>query len=88
MKMSITCDTSFSLQGIYIMVVMVQSLSCLQFLLKPGTVAHQAPPVHGISQARILELIAISFSSINYGNMLILSRCMLLLLLLSHVSRV
>ena len=73
------------------MVVMVQSLSCLQFLLKPWTVAHQAPPVHGISQARILELIAISFSSINYGNMLILSRCMLLLLLLlllllSHVN--
>ena len=31
-------------------------------LVTPWTVAHQAPLVHGISQARVLEWVAISFS--------------------------
>ena len=35
--------------------------SCLT-LFAPWAVAHQAPPVHGILQARILEWVAISFS--------------------------
>ena len=37
-------------------------LSCVQLFATPWTVAHQAPPVHEILQARILEWIAISFS--------------------------
>ena len=37
-------------------------LSHAQFLVTPCTVAHQAPSVHGISQARILEWVVISFS--------------------------
>ena len=35
---------------------------CPTLLRLPRTVAHQVPPVHGISQARILEPVAISFS--------------------------
>ena len=37
-------------------------LSCVQLFVTPWTVAYQAPPVHGILQARILEWVAISFS--------------------------
>ena len=36
--------------------------SCVQLFADPWTVAHQAPLVHGICQARILEWVAISFS--------------------------
>ena len=42
--------------------VKVKSLSCVWLFVTPWTVACQAPSVHGISQARILEWIAISFS--------------------------
>jgi len=42
-------------------VVVVQSLSHVQLFVTQWTVAHQAP-VRGISQASILEWIAISFS--------------------------
>ena len=35
---------------------------CPTLLRLPRTVAHQVPPVHGISQARILEPVAIYFS--------------------------
>ena len=38
------------------------SLSCVQFLATPWTVAHQAPSVHGILQARILEWVAMPSS--------------------------
>ena len=38
------------------------SLSCVQLIVIPWTVARQTPPVDGISQARILEWVAISFS--------------------------
>ena len=34
----------------------------VRLFVTPWTVAHQAPLVHGISQARILEWVAISFS--------------------------
>ena len=41
--------------------VCAQSLSCIQLFVTPWTEAHQAP-VHGISQTRILERVAVSFS--------------------------
>ena len=40
----------------------VKSLSCVQLFLIPWTVAYQAPSIHGILQARVLEWAAISFS--------------------------
>ena len=42
--------------------VKVKSLSHVQLLATPWTEAHQAPPVHGIFQARVLELGATAFS--------------------------
>ena len=36
----------------------VQSLRCVLLFVTPWTVACQAPPVHGIFQARILEWVA------------------------------
>ena len=39
-----------------------QSLNQIWFFATPWTVVHQAPLSHGISQARILEWVAISFS--------------------------
>ena len=42
--------------------VHAQWLSGAQFFVNPWTVARQAPPVHGIFQARILEWVAISYS--------------------------
>ena len=41
--------------------VVLSRFSPVQFFTTPWTVAHQAP-VHGVSQARILEWVAISFS--------------------------
>ena len=41
-----------------------QSLSSVPLFVTPWTVARQAPLVRGISQARILEWIAISFSNL------------------------
>ena len=35
---------------------------CLTLFVTTWTITHQAPSVHGISQARILEWVAISFS--------------------------
>ena len=43
-------------------VVVVQSLSHVQLFATPWTVAHQTPLSMGISQVRILEWAAISFS--------------------------
>ena len=40
----------------------VVTKACLT-LATPWTVAHQAPSVHGISQARMLEWVAISWHS-------------------------
>ena len=40
----------------------VKSLSCVQVLVTPWTVALQAPLSMGIFQARILEWVAVSFS--------------------------
>ena len=40
--------------------IVVQSVSLVQLFMTPRTVARQPP--HGISQARILEWVAISFS--------------------------
>ena len=37
-------------------------LSLVRFFVSPWTVARQAPLVHGISQARMLVWVAISFS--------------------------
>ena len=43
--------------------VCVHALICVQFFATPWTVAHQArSSVHGISQARMLQWVAISFS--------------------------
>ena len=42
--------------------VKVKSLSRVQLFATPWTVAYQAPVLHGILQARILEWVAISFS--------------------------
>ena len=41
----------------------MKSLSRVWLFATPWTVDHWAPPVHGILQARILEWVAISFSS-------------------------
>ena len=46
------------------MFVCVHALSHVQLFATPWTVAHQAPSVHGIFQARILEWVAISFSDL------------------------
>ena len=42
--------------------VKVKSLSRVRLFATPWTVAYQAPPFHGILQARILQWVAISFS--------------------------
>ena len=42
--------------------VKVRSLSCIRIFMIPKTVAYQAPSIHGIFQARVLEWVAISFS--------------------------
>ena len=42
--------------------VKVKSLSGVRLFAAPWTVAYQAPPVHGIFQARVLEWVAISIS--------------------------
>ena len=44
-------------------VVVVYSLSCVQLYSDPKDYRRPGPSVHGISQARILEWVAISFSS-------------------------
>ena len=44
----------------------VKSLSRVRLFATPWTVAYQAPPVHGIFQARILEWVAISFSRASF----------------------
>ena len=44
----------------------VKSLSRVWLFATPWTVAYQAPPVHGIFQARILEWVAISFSRASF----------------------
>ena len=46
----------------YMYFVKVKLLSRVRLFVIPWTVAYQAPPVHGILQARILEWVAISFS--------------------------
>ena len=38
-------------------------LSCISLFVTPWIVAHQGSSVHGILQARILEWVAISFST-------------------------
>ena len=43
------------------MCVPVCELSLAHLITTPWTVTHQTPPVHGISQARILAWVAISF---------------------------
>ena len=49
--------------GVLIICMHVQSLSCVQLCATPWTVAHQAPlSVHGILQARILEWVAMPSS--------------------------
>ena len=48
--------------GVLNMNVNVKSLSRVWLFGTPWTVAYQAPPFHGILQARILERVAISFS--------------------------
>ena len=40
----------------------VESLSHVRLFMTAWTVAHHAPLVHGILQAKILEWVAISFS--------------------------
>ena len=40
----------------------VKSLSHVRLLATPRTAAYQAPPIHGIFQARVLEWGAIAFS--------------------------
>ena len=40
----------------------VKLLSCVQLFVTPWTVVRQAPSVHGVSQAKILVWVAISFS--------------------------
>ena len=40
----------------------VKSFSCVRLSATPWTAAYQAPPIHGIFQARVLEWGAIAFS--------------------------
>ena len=44
------------------MKVKVKSFSCVQLFATPWTVAYQASPSMGSTQARVLEWVAISFS--------------------------
>ena len=46
----------------------MKSLSRVQLFATPWTVAYQAPTLHGILQARVLEWVAISLS-ITYSQM-------------------
>ena len=51
---------------LFIIIVVVQSLSCVQLFATPGTVCRlPGSSVHGISQARILEWVVISFSMVS-----------------------
>ena len=50
-----------------------KSLSHVGLLATPWTAAHQAPPIHGIFQARVLEWVAIAFSVISLGLILLIS---------------
>ena len=43
-------------------VIVVQSLSCVELFLDPMDCNPSGSSVHGISQARILEWVAVSFS--------------------------
>ena len=45
----------------------VKSLSHVRLLVTPWTAAHQAPPSTGFFQARVLEWVAIAFSSEVYA---------------------
>ena len=47
-------------QGIYLHIVVVQSLSRVPLFAMPWTIAHQAPLSMGILHARILKCVAIS----------------------------
>ena len=40
----------------------VHVLNCVVLFATPWTVAHQAPPVHGIFQARMLEWVTIPYT--------------------------
>ena len=46
-----------------ILLCYAKSLQCVRLCVTPEMAAHQAPPISGILQTRILELVAISFSS-------------------------
>ena len=47
----------------YVMLLLLSQVSCVQLYATPQMAAHQAP-IPGILQARILEWVAISFSSL------------------------
>ena len=48
----------------------VKSLSRVRLLATPWTVAHQAPPISGIFQVRVLEWGALPSLTINAGTLL------------------
>ena len=45
-----------------LLLLLLSRFSRVQLLGTPWTAAHQAPLVHGIFQARVLEWVAIAFS--------------------------
>ena len=62
----------------------VKSLSRVWLFATPWTVAHQAPSIYGIIQARVLEWVAISFSFPTQGSNPGLPHCRQTLYRLSH----
>ena len=51
-------------KGIHMLLLLLSHFSHVRLCATPWTAAHQAPPVPGIPQARILEWGAISFSNV------------------------
>ena len=67
--------------------VKVKSLSRVRLFMIPQTVAYQAPSIHGIFQARVLESVAMSFSRGNSrprGRTRVYPHCRQTLYCLSH----
>ena len=42
--------------------LLLSRISCVRLCVTPWTAAHQAPSIHGIFQARVLEWVSIAYS--------------------------
>ena len=72
---------------IYPEIICAQSLSCVQLSVNPWTVAPPGSSVHGISQARILDWVAIIVISIYEKNKLYKSIYGALYIYIIHIRK-